>query len=193
MKSSFSPPPEIFKPLLKCAIFKCISWLNGSFFGGEHRSFLKDGVKTYRMAPMSPLNSPIFLVCTSIVYASIMFGATPSRRGGKWSHKTLGSRLIWRLLKNVSSLRLFFFLTRVTTKGHTAKASNFVLFIQKGFVDQYMSYRRIKRMEIGEKVEFLQTWFVSFFVPNLSNEVTDHAWKDAKSPHDAWLDAFKGI
>ncbi len=27
-------------------IFKCISWLNDTFFGGERRSFLKDGVKT---------------------------------------------------------------------------------------------------------------------------------------------------
>jgi hypothetical protein len=30
------------------------------FFVGEHRDFLKEGVKTYRMAPMSPLDSPTF-------------------------------------------------------------------------------------------------------------------------------------
>jgi hypothetical protein len=27
--------------------FKRISWLNGSFFGGEHGGFLKEGAKTY--------------------------------------------------------------------------------------------------------------------------------------------------
>ncbi len=58
MKRSFSTAPDIFKPPLKCSIFKCISWLNGSFFGGEQRGCLNEGVKTYRMAPMSPLNSP---------------------------------------------------------------------------------------------------------------------------------------
>ncbi len=60
MKSSFSTAHDIFKPLLKCSIFNCISWLNGSFFGGEHRGILKEVVKTYRMAPVSPLNSPTF-------------------------------------------------------------------------------------------------------------------------------------
>jgi hypothetical protein len=45
-----------FKPRLESGIFKCISWLNGSFFGGEDQSFLKQGVKTYLMAPTSPLN-----------------------------------------------------------------------------------------------------------------------------------------
>ncbi len=69
MKSSFSTAPDIFKPLLKCIIFKCISWLKGSFLVGEHWGFLKEGVKIYQMAPMSPLNSPIFFVCTSIVYS----------------------------------------------------------------------------------------------------------------------------
>ncbi len=59
VKGSFSTAPEIFKPLLKCSIFKCISWLNCSFFGCD-RGFLKEGVKTYRMAPISPLNSSFF-------------------------------------------------------------------------------------------------------------------------------------
>ncbi len=66
MKSSFLTAPGISKPLLKCSILKCISWLSASFFGGEHRGFLKKGVKTYRMAPMSPLNSPTFFVCYSL-------------------------------------------------------------------------------------------------------------------------------
>ncbi len=43
---------------LKSSIFKCISWLYGSFFGGENRGFLKEGAKTYIMAPLTPLNSP---------------------------------------------------------------------------------------------------------------------------------------
>ncbi len=32
---------DSFKPRLKSSIFKCISWLNGSFFGGDNRGFLK--------------------------------------------------------------------------------------------------------------------------------------------------------
>jgi hypothetical protein len=49
-----------FKPRLKSVIFKCISWLNSSFFGSDDRRFLKDGVKAYLMATMSPLNLPTF-------------------------------------------------------------------------------------------------------------------------------------
>ncbi len=60
MKRSFSTAPDISKPLLKCSICICTSWLNGSFFGGEHRGFLKEGVKAYQIAPMSPLNSSTF-------------------------------------------------------------------------------------------------------------------------------------
>ncbi len=55
------------KPWLKSGGFKCISWLNGLFFGVDDRSFLKDGVKTYLKSTMSPLNSPIFFF-TSIVF-----------------------------------------------------------------------------------------------------------------------------
>ncbi len=40
-----------FKPQLESRIFKCISWLNGSFFlWGEDLRFLKEGVKTCLMA-----------------------------------------------------------------------------------------------------------------------------------------------
>jgi hypothetical protein len=39
------------------------------FLVGEHRGFLKKGVKTYLMAPMAPFNTPtIFFIVTSIVY-----------------------------------------------------------------------------------------------------------------------------
>ncbi len=40
-----------FKPPLKSGIFNCISWLNSSFFRGDDRIFMKEGVKTYLMAP----------------------------------------------------------------------------------------------------------------------------------------------
>jgi hypothetical protein len=41
------------KPRLESGIFKCISWLNGSFFGDDDQGFMKDGVKTFLMTPMS--------------------------------------------------------------------------------------------------------------------------------------------
>jgi hypothetical protein len=47
-----------FKPRLKSGIFKRISWLNGSYFGDDGWGFLKEEIKTYLMAPTSPLNSP---------------------------------------------------------------------------------------------------------------------------------------
>jgi hypothetical protein len=48
-----------------------MSWLNGSFFFGvEHPGFLKEGVKTYLMTPILPLNSPTFFIVASIVYAN---------------------------------------------------------------------------------------------------------------------------
>ncbi len=58
-----------FKPGLESGIFKCTSWLNGSFFGGDDRGFLKDGVKTYQMSPMSPIKiANFFSAFTSVVY-----------------------------------------------------------------------------------------------------------------------------
>jgi hypothetical protein len=59
-----------FKPRLKSGIFKCISWLNGSFFGCDDPGFLKERVKTYLIAPRSPLNSPIFFS----FFASTVYG-----------------------------------------------------------------------------------------------------------------------
>ncbi len=52
-----------FKPLLKSGIFKCISWLNGSFFGGDDLGILKEGIKTHSMAPIWPLDSS---TCVSV-------------------------------------------------------------------------------------------------------------------------------
>ncbi len=43
-----------FKSRLKSVILRCISWLNGSFLGGNDRGFQKEGVKTYLQTPMSP-------------------------------------------------------------------------------------------------------------------------------------------
>ncbi len=54
-----------FKPWLESNIFKCISCLNGLFFGGDVRGFLKEGVRTYLMAPMSPLRRQI-LFCLHV-------------------------------------------------------------------------------------------------------------------------------
>ncbi len=55
-----------FKPRLQSSIFKCISWLNGSFFGGDDWGISKEGVKTYLMAPMSPLNKPTFCLSSHL-------------------------------------------------------------------------------------------------------------------------------
>jgi hypothetical protein len=39
---------DSFKPRLKSGIFKCISWLNGSFFrGADDRGFPKEEVNAY--------------------------------------------------------------------------------------------------------------------------------------------------
>jgi hypothetical protein len=45
-----------FKPWFKSLIFKCISWLNGSFLGGDGWGFLHEEVKIYLLALKSPLN-----------------------------------------------------------------------------------------------------------------------------------------
>jgi hypothetical protein len=60
-----------FKPMLKSGLFNCISWMDVSFLGDDDRGFLKEGIKTYLMAPMSPLNLPIifrlhtYFLCSS--------------------------------------------------------------------------------------------------------------------------------
>jgi hypothetical protein len=63
---------ENFKLRLKSGIIKCISWLNDLFFGGYDRGFLKEDVKAYLMAGMSPLNSPTFFLLLS--FTSIVYG-----------------------------------------------------------------------------------------------------------------------
>jgi hypothetical protein len=50
------------KPRLKGGIFNCIYWLKDSSLGGDDWDFLKEGFKTYPIAPMSPLNSPTFFL-----------------------------------------------------------------------------------------------------------------------------------
>jgi hypothetical protein len=56
-----------FKSRLNSGIFKCFSWLNGSFFEGNDRYFVKEGVKTDYM---TPIMSPLYYASafTSIVY-----------------------------------------------------------------------------------------------------------------------------
>jgi hypothetical protein len=57
------------KPRLKSGIFKCICLLNSSFFWGDDRGFLKEGVNAYLRAPNSPATRYFFFsVFTSIVY-----------------------------------------------------------------------------------------------------------------------------
>jgi hypothetical protein len=51
-----------FMNVVIASTFKCISWLNGLFFGGEHGGFLKEKVKTYQMAPVLSLNSPLLFL-----------------------------------------------------------------------------------------------------------------------------------
>jgi hypothetical protein len=36
------------------------------FFGGDYQGFLKEGVKTYLVAPMSPFNSPKFFLLSHL-------------------------------------------------------------------------------------------------------------------------------
>ncbi len=57
---------DTFKPWLQSGNFKCISLLNGSFFGGDDRGFLKERIKTYLMALMSPPNSPTFFLSSHL-------------------------------------------------------------------------------------------------------------------------------
>jgi hypothetical protein len=51
---------DIFKPRLESSIFKCISWLNGSFWGWWSRLFWKrESIRRHHdniMAQLSPLN-----------------------------------------------------------------------------------------------------------------------------------------
>ncbi len=97
-----------FKPRLKSGIFECISWLNGSFFGGDDRGFLKEGVKTYLMAPMRPLNSPtFFLSLTSVVYVhdGLCFPAARihpawARSFSLWIQWTRVRRVVWRIFSS---------------------------------------------------------------------------------------------
>jgi hypothetical protein len=49
-----------FKPRVKRCIFKCMSWLNDSFFGDDDRAFLKEGVKVYILASMASLTHQCF-------------------------------------------------------------------------------------------------------------------------------------
>jgi hypothetical protein len=73
------------KPWPKSSIFICISWLNSSCFGGDDRGFLKEVVKAYLMAPMSPLiNSPtfVFLRIYSLLGSMTRWFTAPRARPG---------------------------------------------------------------------------------------------------------------
>jgi hypothetical protein len=61
-----------FKPRLTSSIFKSISWRKGSFLGDNDQSFLKEGVRTYQMAPMPPASfchlSPTVYIRAEIIW-----------------------------------------------------------------------------------------------------------------------------
>ncbi len=85
--------------MLKHGIFKCISWLNILFFVGDDRGSLKEGVRTFQMAPTPPLNSPIFF-CLHI-YSLYEF---------QWMKKIVGTTKCKRIIRNMQNLvnRVFF-------------------------------------------------------------------------------------
>ncbi len=60
-----------FKHRFKIGYSECISWLNGLFFGGGDWVFLKKGVKTYLMAPVSLFKFANFFVFWSIVCGQV--------------------------------------------------------------------------------------------------------------------------
>ncbi len=77
-----------FKPQLESDIFRCISWLNGTFFWGWWWGFLKDGVQINLMASMSPFNSPAL----SSVFPSIVYGwnwRTANWDANRWAQKQI--------------------------------------------------------------------------------------------------------
>jgi hypothetical protein len=57
-----------FKPRLKSGIFKFNSWLTGSFFGGDDRDFLKEGVTTYLITKRRLLTRQFFFL-SSLLYS----------------------------------------------------------------------------------------------------------------------------
>ncbi len=61
-------PHDIFKPLLICSIFKCISSLDGSFFGGWTSGFSERGSQDLSNgANVASHLANFFFVCTSYV------------------------------------------------------------------------------------------------------------------------------
>jgi hypothetical protein len=90
-----------FKPRLESGIFKCIFWLNRSFFGDGDQGFLKEVVKAYLMAPMSPLNSSIFL-CVHIyslwfMIPDFFFSSARDCRHGQQQWRTRQGRRVGEL------------------------------------------------------------------------------------------------
>jgi hypothetical protein len=75
------------QPRSKVGNFVCMSGLNGSFFGVEHRGFLKEGSKTHLIAPMWPLKSPTFF-SSSHLYS-------PWGRGGVGAGHTAFWTTMW--------------------------------------------------------------------------------------------------
>jgi hypothetical protein len=101
-----------FKPGLESGIFKCISWLNGSFFGCDDRGFLKEVVETYLMAPMSPLNSPTFFRSSHIY--SLCF-----------EHSTLTKGLLFTSCHNSAVCLILFFITYCKSHSRPSRVATY--------------------------------------------------------------------
>ncbi len=73
--------PDIFKPLLGYSIFKCISWLNGSFFGAWTLGFSERVSQDIsNSANVASEYANFFFVCTSIVFLHKRQEATPTQK-----------------------------------------------------------------------------------------------------------------
>jgi hypothetical protein len=88
-----------FKPRLESGIFKCISWLNGSYFGRANQGFLKEGVKAYLKAQMSPLDSPTLSLPSVLHIYSLWVRRWRSLiRGGTWQRGKIRRRFVRAVL-----------------------------------------------------------------------------------------------
>jgi hypothetical protein len=90
-----------FKPRLESCIFKCISWLNGSFFGGWWSRFSERGSQDLSNGTNSPLNPPIFFC----VFTSIFCGCSRQQRRRKCSLKGTSADVLRRGLACLFGIR----------------------------------------------------------------------------------------
>ncbi len=83
------------QPRCKVGNFECMSWRNSFFSGVGHRGFLKEGVNTYLMAPISSLISPTFFKIVTSILSSGLEGLSKL-----WYRRWVFKRLILLIVKN---------------------------------------------------------------------------------------------